>query len=57
MEPTRFPEPPEEQEEQESPENAEAQDLSDEDPDANKSEQQIIDEITGQTNLFSDEDF
>jgi topoisomerase-4 subunit A len=32
-------------------------DLLDEDPDANKSEQQIIDEITGQTNLFSDEDF
>lgn len=27
------------------------------DPDAGKSEQQVIDEITGQTNLFTDEDF
>ena len=53
LEPTRFPEPLEEPEEPESPENPEIP----EDPDANKSEQQIIDEITGQTNLFSDEDF
>jgi len=56
LEPTRFPEPPEESESSEDaelPEDSEA----DLDPDANKSEQQIIDEITGQTNLFSDEDF
>ena len=56
LEPTRFPEPAETADEA-----AEASDLSDDDedldPDANKSEQQVIDEITGQTNLFSDEDF
>lgn len=27
------------------------------DPDAGKSEQQVIDELTGQTNLFTDDDF
>ena len=27
------------------------------DPDAGKSEQQVIDELTGQTNLFSEKDF
>ena len=52
LEPTRWPEPPEEQE---SPE--ETDDSEDLDPDAEKSEQQVIDEITGQTNLFTDEDF
>jgi topoisomerase-4 subunit A len=52
LEPTRWPEPPEELE---SPEDSE--DSEDLDPDADKSEQQVIDEITGQTNLFTDEDF
>lgn len=57
LEPTRFPEPP-------SEDNDEEQDGSDSenegenlDPDAGKSEQQVIDELTGQTNLFSEKDF
>jgi len=55
LEPTRFPEPPEDSEDSEDPEGSETpEDL---DPDAGKSEQQVIDEITGQTNLFTDEDF
>ena len=51
LEPTRFPEVVESTEDAEEPieENV--------DPDAGKSEQQVIDEITGQTNLFSNEDF
>jgi topoisomerase-4 subunit A len=53
LEPTRFPEPPESTEDAEAPEDTEAS----EDPDDGKSQQQIIDEITGQTSLFSDEDF
>ncbi|MBR6276133.1 MAG: DNA gyrase/topoisomerase IV subunit A [Prevotella sp.] len=52
LEPVRFPEEQEYPDDQESPENPE-----DLDPDAGKSEQQVIDEITGQTSLFSDEDF
>ena len=52
LEPTRFPEPPEDPEGSEGSENPE-----DLDPDAGKSEQQVIDEIIGQTNLFTDEDF
>ena len=52
LEPTRFPEKPEETE---GPDNSEEQEDLDED--AGKSEQQVIDEITGQTSLFSDEDF
>ena len=54
LEPTRFPEEPEPTTDQTEGEEADADDL---DPDAGKSEQQVIDEITGQTNLFSDEDF
>ena len=55
LEPTRFPEPPEDSEDSEDPEGSETpEDL---DPDAGKSEQQVIDEIIGQTNLFTDEDF
>ena len=51
LEPTRFPaEPVEPAEEEDSSE----EDL---DPDAGKSEQQVIDEITRQTRLFTDEDF
>jgi len=53
LEPTRWPEEPEAPEDAEMPEDTD-EDL---DPDAGKSEQQVIDEITGQTNLFSDEDF
>ena len=35
----------------------ETEEPDDLDPDAGKSEQQVIDEITGQTRLFSDDDF
>ena len=48
LEPTRFPEPPEETEETEE----EEENL---DPDAGKSQQQVLDELTGQLNLFPDE--
>jgi topoisomerase-4 subunit A len=48
LEPTRFPEPPEVPEDSDDPESPD-----DLDPDAGKSEQQVIDEITGQTNLFA----
>ena len=48
LEPTRFPEPPEVPEDSDDPEFPD-----DLDPDAGKSEQQVIDEITGQTNLFA----
>ena len=46
LEPTRFPEPEQEQQErpEEEPENL--------DPDSDKSEGDIIDEITGQMKLF-----
>ncbi|MBQ8711769.1 MAG: DNA gyrase/topoisomerase IV subunit A, partial [Prevotella sp.] len=65
LEPTRFPEKQEDQENLynldnlESLEGLESPESPDEDldPDAGKSEQQVIDEITGQTSLFSDEDF
>ena len=53
LEPTRFPEEPAEPTDLNDGEEEE-EDL---DPDAGKSEQQVIDEITGQTSLFSDEDF
>jgi len=51
LEPTRFPEEPE------TPDNADEADESEEnlDPDAGKSEQQLIDEMTGQLRLFDDE--
>ena len=52
LEPTRFPEPPSD-EEPDSPE----EDAEDLDPDAGKSQQQVLDELTGQQNLFSDEDY
>ena len=51
LEPTRFPES------QESEESEDYTDDEDLDPDAGKSEQEVIDEITGQTRLFSDDDF
>ena len=53
LEPTRFPEVSEDNDAQEAAE----EDDDNLDPDAGKSEQQVINEIIGQTNLFSDEDF
>ena len=52
LEPTRFPEPPAETADADT--EAEEEDL---DPDAGKSEQQVRDELTGQLNLFDNEDF
>lgn len=52
LEPTRFPENTEDAEEIDTPESSENLD-----PDAGKSQQQVIDELTGQQSLFSDEDF
>ena len=52
LEPTRFPEPPTETADADT--EPEEEDL---DPDAGKSEQQIRDELTGQLNLFDNEDF
>jgi len=51
LEPTRHPE------EAESPDNPDSQDEPEEnlDPDAGKSEQQVLDEMTGQLRLFDDE--
>ena len=58
LEPTRFPEPPEDSEDSEDSEDPEDSETPEDlDPDAGKSEQQVIDEIIGQTNLFTDEDF
>lgn len=51
LEPLRFPEP--EQDDDTQPEESESENL---DPDKGKSEQQVIDEMTGQLNLFSEED-
>ncbi len=52
LEPTRQPEPPHEDGEDDTAD--EAEDL---DPDAGKSQQQVLDELTGQQTLFSDEDY
>ena len=52
LEPLRFPEKPVEN--LEDTENQEEEDL---DPDAGKSQQQVMDELTGQQTLFSDEDY
>ena len=52
LEPTRFPEPEPEQDDVASAE-TEPENL---DPDAGKSQQQVIDEMTGQLNLFGDEE-
>ncbi len=52
LEPTRFPEPSAETADTDT--EPEEEDL---DPDAGKSEQQIRDELTGQLNLFDNEDF
>ena len=50
LEPLRFPEPPED-----DADNVEEEE--DLDPDAGKSQQQVLDELTGQQTLFKDEDF
>ena len=52
LEPTRFPEEKETTEDQDLAEERD-EDL---DPDAGKSEQQVIDELTGQLRLFDDEE-
>ena len=51
LEPPRLPDPPKEDE---ADETEEEENL---DPDAGKSQQQVIDELTGQQTLFSDEDY
>ena len=51
LEPTRLPDPPKEDE---ADETEEEENL---DPDAGKSQQQVLDELTGQQTLFSDEDY
>lgn len=61
LEPTRFPEPPTDERDNDQEEAGEGQEDADAneenlDPDAGKSQQQVIDEISGQLNLFSDED-
>lgn len=61
IEPTRFPEPPADECDNDPEEEGESQEDADAteenlDPDAGKSQQQVIDEISGQLNLFSDED-
>ncbi|HIZ69109.1 MAG TPA: DNA gyrase/topoisomerase IV subunit A [Candidatus Prevotella avicola] len=55
LEPLRHPDP-EEQAEEPADSAEEAQEQEDLDPDKGKSQQQVIDEITGQLSLFSDED-
>ena len=67
LEPTRFPEPADEGEDPEeggesgngdaSGKGGKASESENLDPDAGKSEQQIIDELTGQTSLFDDKKF
>ena len=67
LEPTRFPKPTDEGEDSEeggesengnaSGKGGKASERENLDPDAGKSEQQIIDELTGQTSLFDDKKF
>ena len=52
LEPTRFPEKNETPNDETGNEEEEIENL---DPDAGKSQQQVIDEITGQLSLFSDD--
>ena len=52
LEPTRWPEPPAE-DEGDGEDNGDDENL---DPDAGKSEQRVRDEITGQLNLFPDDE-
>ena len=53
MEPTGFPELKETVDDNENKDQDQEDNL---DPDKEKSEQQVIDEMTGQLNLFSDQD-
>ena len=53
LEPVRFPEPPAE----DSDEELSAPEEENLDPDAGKSQQQVLDELTGQQSLFTDEDY
>ena len=58
LEPLRFPEETDDAEEEALSEGEEASETAEEenlDPDAGKSERQVIDEMTGQLNLFPDE--
>ena len=63
LEPTRFPDPSANDDSDDDSSNDDPNTSSSEtskenlDPDAGKSEQQVIDELTGQTNLFSEKDF
>ncbi len=62
LEPVRFPEPPAEVEDDGEETNGDSETATTEpvenlDPDAGKSEQQVIDELTGQQSLFTDADF
>jgi topoisomerase-4 subunit A len=50
LEPTRFPEPPS------AEEFASSEEEEDLDPDAGKSQQQVLDELTGQLSLFPDDE-
>ena len=54
LEPLRMPEPKNEGDNEEAETQVEEEENLD--PDAGKTQQQIIDEITGQLNLFTDED-
>ena len=53
LEPLRKPEPEPSEDEGDDNEDTEEENL---DPDAGKSRQQVIDEITGQLSLFTDDD-
>ena len=52
LEPTRFPEP-EEEETDDTTEQDQSQEEENLDPDAGKTQQQVVDEMTGQLNLFT----
>ena len=56
LEPTRFPDPEETDDTESGPEATEELPTEDLDPDAGKSQQQVIDEMTGQLSLFTDEE-
>ena len=57
LEPLKFPESENNGNESPDEENIDNSEEENLDPDAGKSQQQVIDEITGQQQLFSDEDF
>jgi topoisomerase IV subunit A len=57
LEPTRFPEPDNDNEENDEEGSNSSETEENLDPDVGKSESQVIDEITGQLNLFPDDDY